>query len=164
MLPGHELTISFSMLGKFLTIISSSVYLGPFSFPPGTPIMQVLVHLMLSHRSLDLSSFLLILLSTFCSTAVIFTILSYRSLVIFSVSVILLLILQCTIHLCHMFFSSSGCLLNISCIFSISHLPPRCGSSSVSHYSESFFLEGCLSSPFCSFFFPEVLSCSSSGT
>ena len=103
--------------------------------------MQVLVHLMLSQRSLGLSSFLLILLSTFCSTAVIFTILSYRSLIHFSVSVILLLIPSSVLFISvHMFFSSSGCLLNISCIFSISQPPaPKILDHLQYHYSESFF-------------------------
>ena len=44
-------------------IISSNIFSGPFSLssPSGTPIMQMLVCLMLSHRSLRLSSFLFIL-------------------------------------------------------------------------------------------------------
>ena len=51
--------ISFPMLGKFLTIISSNIFSSPFSLssPSGTPIMRMLVHLMLSQRSLRLSSF-----------------------------------------------------------------------------------------------------------
>ena len=54
------LTISFSMLGKFSTIISSKIFLYPFFFSSsGTPILQMLVHLILSQRSLEnsLSSF-----------------------------------------------------------------------------------------------------------
>ena len=103
--------------------------------------MQMLVHLMLSQRSLGLASFLLILFSTFCSTAVIFTILSYRSLIHFSVSVILLLIPSSVLFISvHLFFSSSGCLLNISCIFSISHPPaPEILDHLQYHYFEFFF-------------------------
>ena len=51
-------------------------------FPSGTPIMQMLVCLMLSQRSLRLSSFLFNLFSLFCSTAVISTILSSQSLIL----------------------------------------------------------------------------------
>ena len=47
------------MFGKFSAVISSNVFSSPFSLSPsGTPIMQVLVHLMLSQRSLRLSSLL----------------------------------------------------------------------------------------------------------
>ena len=56
------------------------------------PIMQMLVPLMLSQRSLRLSSFLFILLSLLCSAPVISTILSSRSFTPASTSVILLLI------------------------------------------------------------------------
>ena len=41
------------------------------SFPFGSPIMQILVHLMLPQRSLRLFSFHLVLFSLFCSVAVI---------------------------------------------------------------------------------------------
>ena len=58
----------------------------------GTPIMQMLVHLMLFQRSLGLSSFLFNLFSIFCSAAVISTFLSSRSFIHSSASVILLLI------------------------------------------------------------------------
>ena len=61
------------------------------SSPSGAPIMQMLVHLMLSQRSLRLSSFLFILFSIFYSVPVISTILSSRSF-IHSDSVILLLV------------------------------------------------------------------------
>ena len=63
-----------------------------FLFSSGTPITRMLVHLMLSQRSLRLSSILFILFSLFCSAAGISTILSSRSLMSFSASVILLLI------------------------------------------------------------------------
>ena len=56
------LTISFSTLGKFSTIISSKMFLYPFFFSySGTPIIRMLVHLLLSQRSLRLSSVLFIL-------------------------------------------------------------------------------------------------------
>ena len=88
------LTISSPMLRKFSIIIISNIYSGPFSLssPSGIPIMHMLLHLMLSQRSLRLSSFLSILFSIFCSVAVISTILSSRSLIYSSVLIILLLI------------------------------------------------------------------------
>ena len=86
--------ISFPMLGKFSTIISSNIFSGPFflSSPSGTPIMRISVRLMLSQKSLQLSSFLFILFSLFCSVAMISTILSSSSLIRSSASVLLLLI------------------------------------------------------------------------
>ena len=52
------LAISFSILGKFSTIISSKISSYPFFFSSssGTPIIWMLVHLKLSQRSLRLSS------------------------------------------------------------------------------------------------------------
>ena len=84
------LIISFPELGKFSAIISSNTFSGPFSLssPSGTPIMQMLVHLMLSQRSLRLSSSFKILFSTFCSAAVIPTILSSRSFICSSASAV----------------------------------------------------------------------------
>ena len=86
--------ISYLMLGKFSTLISSNNFSGPFSFSSSseTPLMQMLLHLMLSLRSLRLSSFLFLLFSLFCSPEVISTILSSRSLIYSSASVILQLI------------------------------------------------------------------------
>ena len=51
-------SVSFPRLGKFPAIISSNNFSAPFSLssPFGTPIMQMLVHLMVSHKSLKLSS------------------------------------------------------------------------------------------------------------
>ena len=87
------LAISFSMLGKFSTIISSKIFSYPFFFSSfGIPIIQMLVHLILSQRSLRLSSVLLILFTLFCSSEVISTILSSNSLIHSSASDILLLI------------------------------------------------------------------------
>ena len=58
--------ISFSILGKFSTIISSSIFSWSFflSSSSGTPMIQMLGTLTLSQRSLRLSSFLLILFSS----------------------------------------------------------------------------------------------------
>ena len=86
--------ISFPMLGKFLTIMSSNIFSDPFSFSSSseTPIIWMFVHLMLSQISLRLSSFLFILFSLLSSSTVISTILSSSSLIRFSVSVTLLLI------------------------------------------------------------------------
>ena len=77
------LTISFSMLGKFSTIISSKNFSYPFFFysSSGTPIIWMLVHLILSQGSLRLSSVLSILFTLFCSSEVTSTILSSSSLI-----------------------------------------------------------------------------------
>ena len=86
------LTISFTMLGKFSTIISSKISSYPFFFSSsGTPIIQILVHLILSQRSLRLSSVLFILFTLFCSSEIISTILSSSSLIRSSASDILLI-------------------------------------------------------------------------
>ena len=80
------------MMGKFSTIISSKVFSYPFFFSSsGTSIFQILMYLILSQRSLRLSSVLLILFTLFCSE-VIFTILSSSSLICSPASEILLLI------------------------------------------------------------------------
>ena len=86
--------ISFPILGKFSTIISSSIFAWPFflSSSSGTPMIRMLGHLTLSQRSLRLSSFLLILFYFFLSASFICTILSSTSLILSSVSVILLLV------------------------------------------------------------------------
>ena len=88
------LTISFSRLGKFSTIISSKVflYLFFFSSSSGTSIFQMLMYLILSQRSLRLSSVLFILFTLFCSSEVFSTILSSSSLICSPASEILLLI------------------------------------------------------------------------
>ena len=89
-----RLTISFSILGKFSTIISLKIFSCPFFFSSssGTPIIRMLVHLILSQRTLRLSSVLLILFTVFCSSEVISTVLSLSSLIRSSASDILLLI------------------------------------------------------------------------
>ena len=66
-------TISFPKLGKFSTTISSNIFSDTsfFSSSSGTPIIRMLVYLVLSQRSLRLSSNLFILFSLFHSSAVI---------------------------------------------------------------------------------------------
>ena len=88
------LTISFSMLGKFSAIISSQIFSYPFFFSSssGTSIIQILVCLILSQRSLRLSSVLFILFPLFCPSEVISTILSSSLLIHSSASDIVLLI------------------------------------------------------------------------
>ena len=78
--------ISFLILGKFSTIISSSIFSWPFflSSFSGTPMIQMLGCLTLSQRSLRLSSFLLILFSFFLSASFISTIISSTSLILSS--------------------------------------------------------------------------------
>ena len=84
--------ISFPILRKFSTIISSSIFSWSFflSSSSGTPMIRVLGHLILSWRSLRLSSFLLIHFSFFLSDSFISTILSSTSLILSSASGILL--------------------------------------------------------------------------
>ena len=87
-------TISFSMLGKFSTTISSKIFSYPFFFYSSswTPIIWMLVHLILSQRSLILFPVLFILFTLFCSLEVISTIISSSLLIHSSASDILLLI------------------------------------------------------------------------
>ena len=84
--------ISFPILVKFSTIISSSIFSWPFflSSYSGTPMFRMLWHLILSQRSLTLSSFLLICFSLFLSNSFISTILSSTSLILPFSSLILL--------------------------------------------------------------------------
>ena len=89
--------------------------------------MRTLMCLMLSQRSLKLSSFLFILLLQLCFMAVISIILSSSSLTHSSASFILLLICSSVLFiavsvlviLICLFFSSSRPLLNSSCMFSV---------------------------------------------
>ena len=73
--------ISFPILGKCSTIISSSIFSWSFflSSSSGTPMIRMLGFLILSWRSLRLSSFLLIHFSFFLSDSFISTILSSTS-------------------------------------------------------------------------------------
>ena len=123
-----QLTISFPMLGKFSTLISSKIFSNPFSFSSEIPIFQIFTSLTLSQGSLRLSSILLIFYLLFCSSAIISTILSSSLLICLYASVTLLMIpfrvflisvtvLFATICL---FFISSRSLLHVledSCIF-----------------------------------------------
>ena len=85
--------ISFPILGKFSTIISSSIFSWSFFLSSsGTPMIQMLGRLTLSQRSLRLSSFLLIRFSFVLSDSFISTILSSTSLILSYASVILLLV------------------------------------------------------------------------
>jgi len=97
------LTISFTMWGNFSAIISSSIFSGAFylSSASGTPIKCMVVCLMLSQRSLRLSSsfFFSILFSVFCLVALISTIRSSRSLIC-SASYILPLIPSSVLFFC----------------------------------------------------------------
>ena len=88
------MTISFSMLGKFSTVIPSTIFSYAFFFSSysGTHKIQMLVSLILFQRFLRLSSVLFILFTLFCSSEVISTILSSSSLICSSASDILLLI------------------------------------------------------------------------
>ena len=86
--------ISFPILGKFSTIISSRIFSWSFflSSSSGTPMIQMLERLILSWSSLRLSSFLLIHFCFFLSDSFISTILSSMSLILSSASVILLFV------------------------------------------------------------------------
>ena len=86
--------ISFPNLGKFSTIISSSIFSWSFflSSSSGTPMIQMLGSLTLSQRCLRLSSFLLIRFSFFLSDSFISTILSSTSLILSYASIILLFV------------------------------------------------------------------------
>ena len=74
--------ISFTILGKFSTISSSSIFSLPFflsSSSSGTPMIQMLGHLTFSQRSLRLSSFLWILFSSLLHLFLPFYLLSHLS-------------------------------------------------------------------------------------
>ena len=78
---------NYNLSKKFL------IFSNPFFFSSsGTPIIQMLVHLTLSQRSLRLSSVLFILFTLFCFSEVISNLLSSSSLICSSASDILLLI------------------------------------------------------------------------
>ena len=121
--------ISLPILGKFSTIISSSIFSWSFflSSSSGTPTIQILEYLILSWRSLRLSSYLLIRFSFFLSDSFISTILTSTSLILSSASIFYYLLppecfwshlLHYSLHI-DSFFISSRSLLNLSCIFSI---------------------------------------------
>jgi len=121
-------TISFPILGKFSTIISSSIFSQPFflSSSSGTPMFQMLGHLTLSQRSLRLSSFLLILFFFFPLCFIYFHhSIFHRTYSFFCLSYSTVDSLQSVFYLLlHNsllidFLISSRSLLTISCIFSI---------------------------------------------
>ena len=86
-------TISFTRLGKFLVIISLNQFSIPSSLSsPGIPMMQMLLHFMLSKMFLKLSTFFRILFSFCCSALVFFSTLSFKTLVQSSASCNLLFI------------------------------------------------------------------------
>ena len=86
--------ISFLILGKFSTIISSSIFSRSFflSSSSGTPRIWMLGCLILFWRSLRLSSFLLIHFYFFLSDSFIYSILSSTSLILSSASIIKLFV------------------------------------------------------------------------
>ena len=86
--------ISFPILGKFSTIISSRIFSRSFflSSSSGTPMIRMLGRLTLSWRSLRLSSFLLICFSFSLYDSFISSILSSISLILSSASIILLFV------------------------------------------------------------------------
>ena len=111
---------TFPILGNFSAIISSNIFSGPFYLSSsGTPIMRMLVHLMLSQRSLRLCPFLFILFFyfLFCSSDFHYPVFQ----VTYPFFCLNSSVTDCFYHTVHLylFFSSSRPLLNISCIFSI---------------------------------------------
>ena len=125
------LTISFPMLGKFSDIFSGLFFLSSLS---GTPIIQLLVPLMLSQRSLRLFSFFFFFHSFFyiLFSGSDFHILSSRSFICSSASIILLLILSSVLFISvSLFFRSSSFLHLLHFPKILDHLHY--------HYSEFFF-------------------------
>ena len=102
-------TVSFTMLGMFSLQIFSLV-LSLCLFLVGIPIMHMLVHFILSQKSLILSSLLFILFPLSCSKAVISTILSSSSLLCSSSSLTLLLIP------CSVIFHFNYCIVISVCV------------------------------------------------
>ena len=115
-------------VGGISTIISSKNFSYPFFFSSSseTPIIQMLVCLILSQRSLRLSSVLFILFTLFCSSEVISTILSSSSLIHFLLQIfcywfllelLLISVIVLFVSVC-LFFNSFRSLLIDSYIFS----------------------------------------------
>ena len=119
-LPHFKEVFNYYLLKYFLMVfvLSSS---------SGTPMIWMLERLILSWRSLRLSSFLLISFSFFLSDSFISTILSSTSLILSSASVsllfvpsrVLLISFIALFTIYWLFFISYRSLLNLSCIFSI---------------------------------------------
>jgi len=122
------LTISFSMLGRLSTIISSKIFSYPFFFSSssGTPIMQMFLHLTLSQRSWDypqfFSFFYFILLFRSYFYHFIFQLTDDSSasdiLLLIPSGVVLISVIVLLVSVC-LFFNYSRSLLIDSCIFSI---------------------------------------------
>ena len=129
------MTISFPILGTFSTIISSKIFSVPFFFSSssGIPVTQMLMYLILSQRSLRLSSilyilfsFILLLSSYFhhssfsshiCSSALVILLLVPSR--IFLISVIVLLI---SVSLFFYFFYVLGdCINGLNCFLHLLH-------------------------------------------
>ena len=102
---------SFPMLGKFLAIITSTIFSGLF-YSIWHPYVWLLVHLKLSHNSLRLSSFLFHLFSLYSYTvSVISTSLSSTSLIHYSASCVLLLFPSSKVFISVIVFCISACLI-----------------------------------------------------
>lgn len=111
-------TLHLLELGDFLflhegniRLLSLQIFSQVLSSPSGIRIMLMFMHLPLSQRSAKLSTFLFILFSLLCSTAVISTTLSSSSLISSSASVILQLIPS------NIFFISVIIFFNSLCLF-----------------------------------------------
>ena len=105
-----------------MAIISWNIFSVPFSlsFPSGTTIIWMLVHLMLSQSSLRLSSFVFYLLSLFCSAFIISINLYSTLFILFSASCILLLAASSEFFISVIVFCVSSHLSCISCISLVS--------------------------------------------
>ena len=107
--------VSFFRFHKFSVIIYSNTFHNPsLSSPSETPIMGMLVHLMLSQRSLKLFSFFKVCFSFYCTDWVISIIPSSRSLMHSSLSLSCYsFFLVCVFFLKTSFYSSSFLLINL---------------------------------------------------
>ena len=121
--------ISFPMLEKFLTIISSNIFWDPFFFSSsfGAPIIRMLVHLMFPRCLWDCPHFFSFfflysapwqLFPPFYLPGQLFLLLPQVILLLISFSVFFISVIVLFITVC-LFFSSSRSLLNSSYIFSI---------------------------------------------
>ena len=125
-IPWTWVSFFFSKLGQFSSIISSNIFSGPFSLLLlGPAIMEMLLHLMLSERSLWLSSSLFnfslysILQQRFlplCLPANLFVLWPHLFYLFLLVYFSLVTVRFTSVHL---IFKSFTSLFNISCIFSV---------------------------------------------
>ena len=80
-------SMSFARLGKFFIMFSSKFSISwSSSSPSGTPMIQMLEHLKLSHKFLSLSSYFWIPVSSFCSGWMFISSFCYKSLIWIPVS------------------------------------------------------------------------------